>query len=427
MINTAEVFLWGTRIGIIHQDEDKAYISFEYDTSFINSGIELSPVKMPLSGRVYAFPELAGSAFHGAPGLVSDSLPDKFGNRVIERWLSEQGRSLSDFNVIDRLCYTGQRGMGALEYHPVSGPDRSVVEDIDISKMVKFASDVLTGKKEQQLKITDDPGYSQLIRLGTSAGGARAKALIAWNEEKGLIKSGQIDAGNGYEYWLMKFDGVNKNGDHDLEDAVEYTRIEYAYSLMAKDAGIKMSECRLFEENGRYHFMTKRFDRIENQKLHMQTLGALAHIDYNLPGQSGYEEAADITMRLTNSAADVTELYRRMVFNVILVNQDDHVKNIAFLMDKKGEWKLAPAYDLTFSYNPDNTWLRAHQMRINGKTEGITYDDLIASGKAMGLNKTKCDRIISLTRSIADKMSVYLEQSGVSGKTIRMLESVIKQ
>lgn len=426
MINTAEVYLWGTRIGIIHQDDDKSYISFEYDRNFINSGIELSPLKMPLSSRVYTFPELAGSAFHGAPGLVSDSLPDKFGNRVIERWLTEQGRSLSDFNVIDRLCYTGQRGMGALEYHPVSGPDRSVVEDIDISKMVKFASDILTGKKEQQIRITDDPGYSQLIRLGTSAGGARAKALIAWNEEKGLIKSGQIDAGNGYEYWLLKFDGVNKNGDHDLEDEVEYTRIEYAYSLMAKDAGIKMSECRLFEENGRYHFMTKRFDRVQNQKLHMQTLGAIAHIDYNIPGQSGYEEAADITMRLTNSAADVTELYRRMVFNVILVNQDDHVKNTAFLMNKKGEWKLAPAYDLTFSYNPDNTWLRAHQMRINGKTEGITYEDLIASGKAMGLNKAKCDKIVRLTQSIADKISGYLEQAGVSSKTIRMLESIIK-
>ena len=426
MINTAEVFLWGTRIGIIHQDEDKAYISFEYDKRFINSGIELSPIKMPLSDRVYSFPELSGSAFHGAPGLIADSLPDKFGNRVIDRWLAEQGRSLSDFNVIDRLCYTGQRGMGALEYHPVSGPDHSSIEDIDISRMVKFASDILTDKKDQQLKITDDPGYGQLIRLGTSAGGARAKALIAWNENKGLIKSGQIDAGNGFEYWLMKFDGVKKNGDHELEDEVEYTRIEYAYSLMAKDAEIKLSECRLFEENGRYHFMTKRFDRIQNQKLHMQTLGAMTHIDYNLPGQTGYEEAADITMRLTNSAADVTELYRRMVFNVLLVNQDDHVKNLAYLMNKQGEWKLAPAYDLTFSYNPDNTWLRAHQMRINGKTEGITYDDLIASGKAMGMSKLKCEKIICRIQNIADNISEYLKKTGVSSKTIRMIESVIR-
>ena len=426
MINTAEVYLWGTRIGIIHQDKDKNYISFEYDKRFLDSGIEVSPLKMPLSGRVFSFPELAGNAFHGAPGLVADSLPDKFGNRVIECWLSEQGRSLSDFNAIDRLCYTGKRGMGALEYHPVSGPDLALGEDVNVSKMVKFASYILAGKNNQVIKSTDDQDYSQLIRLGTSAGGARAKALIAWNEEKKLIKSGQIDAGNGYEYWLLKFDGVNKNGDHELEDEVEYTRIEYAYSLMAKDSGIRMSDCRLFEENGRYHFMTKRFDRVQNQKLHMQTLGALAHIDYNLPGQTGYEEAAEITMRLTNSAADVAELYRRMVFNVIMVNQDDHVKNIAFLMNKRGEWILAPAYDLTFSYNPDNTWLRAHQMRINGKTEEITHSDLIASGKTMGLNKAKCEKIIEQIYNVAEKFSDYLHRSGVSDRTISMLTSVLE-
>ena len=427
MINTAEVFLWGTRIGIVHQDEDKAYLSFEYDRRFIDSGIELSPIKMPLSSRVYSFPELSGSAFHGAPGLVADSLPDKFGNRVIERWLAEQDRSLSDFNAIDRLCYTGERGMGALEYHPASGPDLTLGEDIDVSKMVKFASDILAGKKTQIIKTADDPDYSQLISLGTSAGGARAKALIAWNEEKKLIKSGQIDAGNGYEYWLLKFDGVNKNGDHELEDEVEYTRIEYAYYLMAKDSGIRMSDCRLFEENGRYHFMTKRFDRIQNQKLHMQTLGAVAHIDYNVPGQTGYEEAAEITLRLTNSAAFVTELYRRMVFNVIMVNQDDHVKNIAFLMNKRGEWSLAPAYDLTFSYNPENTWLRAHQMRINGKTDDITYNDLIASGKTMGLSKAKCEKIIDQIKGVADKFDDYMHLAGVSDKTISMLISVLEK
>ena len=427
MINTAEVYLWGTRIGIIHQDVDKAYLFFEYDKSFLKSGIELSPIKMPLSSRVYSFPELAGSSFHGAPGLIADSLPDKFGNRVIDRWLSEQGRSLSDFNAIDRLCYTGERGMGALEYHPASGPDISLDEDINVAKMVKFASDILVGKQDQQIRISDDPDYSQLIRLGTSAGGARAKALIAWNEEKKTIKSGQIDAGNGYEYWLMKFDGVNKNGDHGLEDAIEYTRIEYAYYLMAKDSGICMNECRLFEEKGRYHFMTKRFDRMQDQKLHMQTLAALAHIDYNLPGQTGYEEAAQITMQLTNSVADVTELYRRMVFNVIFVNQDDHVKNTAFLMNKKGEWKLSPAYDLTFSYNPDNTWLRAHQMSINKKTENISYDDLITSGKNMGIGKAKCTKIISQVQSVAEKYPDYLHQSGVSDKTIRMLSAVLEK
>ena len=425
MINTAEVFLWGTRIGIIHQEEDQGYLSFEYDRDFLRSGIELSPIRMPLNGRVYSFPELAGGAFHGAPGLIADSLPDSFGNRVIERWLSEQGRSISDFNAVDRLCYTGQRGMGALEYRPAHGPDIWKEESVDIAKMVEFASDVLNDKKDQKLRIQDDSGYGQLIQLGTSAGGARAKALIAWNQDTGEIRSGQIEAGDGFEYWLMKFDGVKKNGDHELEDAIEYTRIEYAYSLMAKKAGIKMSDCRLWEENGRFHFMTKRFDRVGNQKIHMQTFGALMHIDYNLPGQSSYEEAADITMRLTNSASSVEELYRRMVFNVLLVNQDDHVKNIAFLMDRKGKWKLAPAYDLTFAYNLENRWLRAHQMRVNGKTSDITYDDLIESGKSMGIAARKCAGIIQTVKGVKEEYVSYMKDAGVSAKTAKTLLPIL--
>jgi len=427
MISTAEVILWGTRIGIIHQGIGDPCISFEYDNAFLKSGIELSPIKMPLSSRVYSFPELVGSAFHGAPGLVADSLPDRFGNRLIERWLNEQERSISDFGAVDRLCYTGTRGMGALEYRPVSGPDLLADEDIDVAKMVEYASEVLAGNQGKRLRLADEPGYSQLISLGTSAGGARAKALIAWNEEKGEIKSGQINAGNGYEYWLLKFDGVSKNGDHNLEDPIEYTKIEYAYSLMAKDAGIVMSDCRLWEENGRYHFLTKRFDRIGNRKLHMQTLGALAHIDYNLPGIFGYEETASIIRQMTNTSSEVEELFRRMVFNVVLVNQDDHVKNVAFLMDRKGNWSLAPAYDLTFAYNPDNTWLRAHQMRINGKTMDITYDDILASGVAMGIKRSKCDSIIESIQKVADRFDHYMTQVGVNNKTVKMMKSIIEK
>lgn len=425
MINTAEVFLWGTRIGIIHQEDGQAYLSFEYDRDFVRSGIELSPIKMPLSNRVYSFPELAGSAFHGAPGLIADSLPDSFGNRVIERWLNEQSRSLNDFNSVDRLCYTGKRGMGALEYQPANGPELWKEDSVDIAKMVDFASDVLNDKKKQKLRIQDDPGYGQLIQLGTSAGGARAKALIAWNEKNGEIRSGQIDAGDGFDYWLMKFDGVKKNGDHDLEDTIEYTRIEYAYSLMAKKAGIKMSDCRLWEENGRFHFMTKRFDRVGNQKIHMQTFGALMHVDYNFPGQSSYEEASEITMRLTHTASDVEELYRRMVFNVLLVNQDDHVKNIAFLMDKRGNWKLAPAYDLTFAYNLENRWLREHQMRVNGKTTDISLEDLIESGKRMSLTHRKCTGIIETIRSVREGYISYMKDAGVSTKTAKTLFAVL--
>ena len=425
MINTAEVILWGTRIGIIHQEDGKPFVSFEYDKDFIGSGIELSPIKMRLSSLVYEFPDLSGDAFHGAPGLIADSLPDKFGNRVIERWLMEQGRSLADFNTIDRLCYTGVRGMGALEYRPAAGPEGLIEEDVNIEKMVEFASEVLSDKESKKLRADEMIGYSQLVQLGTSAGGARAKALIAVNEESSEIKSGQINAGDGFEYWLIKFDGVKRNGDHNLNDSVEYTLIEYAYYLMAKAAGINMEKCKILEENRRHHFMTKRFDRAENQKIHMQTLGALTHIDYNYPGLCSYEQAAEVIRLLNSSMIDVEQLYRRMVFNVVFVNHDDHVKNISFLMNRKGEWKLSPAYDVTFSYNLNNRWLKAHQMLVNGKNANITYDDLVSAGKHMGISSVKCKKIIGDIIKVLNEMDNYFEMAGVREKTYSELAKVI--
>lgn len=425
MINTAEVFLWGTRIGIIHQDDDKPYISFEYDNEFINSGIEVAPIKMKLSSQVYDFPDLVGDAFHGAPGLIADSLPDKFGNKVIERWLLEQGRSINDFNTIDRLCYTGVRGMGALEYKPAAGPEYNLGEDINVEKMVEFASEVLSDKESRKLSADEEIGYSQLVQLGTSAGGARAKALIAWNEETQEIKSGQIDAGDGFDYWLIKFDGVKKNGDHNLNDSVEYTLIEYAYYLMAIDAGIEMEKCIILEDGNRHHFMTKRFDRSGNKKLHMQTLGALTHIDYNYPGLCSYEQAASVLKQINPSIKGVEELFRRMAFNVIMVNQDDHVKNISFLMDKNGSWKLAPAYDITFSYDVNNRWLKAHQMLVNGKVDDIVVGDLIAAGKNMGLSAMKCNRIINEIENVINNKEKYFEKAGVREKTYNNLAKII--
>lgn len=425
MINTAEVFLWGTRIGIIHQDDDKPYISFEYDNEFINSGIEVAPIKMKLSSQVYDFPDLVGDAFHGAPGLIADSLPDKFGNKVIERWLLEQGRSINDFNTIDRLCYTGVRGMGALEYRPAAGPEYNLGEDINVEKMVEFASEVLSDKESRKLSADEEIGYSQLVQLGTSAGGARAKALIAWNEETQEIKSGQIDAGDGFDYWLIKFDGVKKNGDHNLNDSVEYTLIEYAYYLMAIDAGIEMEKCIILEDGNRHHFMTKRFDRSGNKKLHMQTLGALTHIDYNYPGLCSYEQAASVLKQINPSIKGVEELFRRMAFNVIMVNQDDHVKNISFLMDKNGSWKLAPAYDITFSYDVNNRWLKAHQMLVNEKVDDIVVGDLIAAGKNMGLSAMKCNRIINEIENVINNKEKYFEKAGVREKTYNNLAKII--
>lgn len=425
MINTAEVMLWGTRIGIIHMNEANGVVAFEYDKDFLKSNIEVSPIHMPLTERVYEFPELARTAFHGAPGLVADSLPDKFGNKIIDRWLAEQGKSISEFNVIDRLCYTGKRGMGALEYIPATSPFDSTIEDVNISKMVEFASDVLSDRKDKLINLKDNAGYSQLVLLGTSAGGARAKALIAWNEDTEEIKSGQINAGDGFEYWLMKFDGVSKNGDHNLEDSVEYTRIEYGYYLMAKAAGVIMNECRLLEDAGYAHFITKRFDRNNNKKIHMQTLGAISHIDYNIPGLCSYEQAAYYMNRLGIPYSDVEQFYRRMVFNVILINQDDHVKNVSFLMDKNGVWRLSPAYDVTFAYDSSNMWLKAHQMLINGKSSDISYDDLIKCGINMGVSKRKCDAIISYIEDVAKRFSDYMEMAGVREKTCQIMNDII--
>lgn len=425
MNDTAEVYLWGTRIGIIHQDVSKAYAAFEYDKDFVNSGIELSPLRMPLSKNIYEFPALAGEPFHGMPGLVADSLPDRFGNAVIEEWLMSLGKSLSGFTAIDRLCYTGKRGMGALEYVPASTDIKDIDENINVRKMVQFASDVLAGRESVSLKANDNLTYSQLVQVGSSAGGARAKALIAWNEETNEVRSGQMQLGHGYDYWLMKFDNVLKNGDHDLEDQPEYTLIEYAYYLMAKAAGITMNECRIYHSEGDCHFMTKRFDRENGRKLHMQSLGALAHISYQEPGICGYELAAMYMREIGISYKEIEQFYRRMVFNCLAVNQDDHVKNISFIMDRTGKWMLSPAYDITFSYNPTNKWLRAHQMTVNGKTTEITLSDLLEAGTKMGVKERRCKDIISEIGASVSSFATFAEQAGIKEKTLEYINSVL--
>ena len=426
MNNTAEVILWGTRIGIIHQDISKAYTSFEYDENFVNSGIELSPLRMPLSKNIYEFPTLLGDPFYGMPGLVADSLPDRFGNAVIEQWLTSLGKSLSDFTAIDRLCYTGKRGMGALEYVPASTDIKDIDENINVREMVKFASDILSNRENISLKANDSLTYSQLVQVGSLAGGARAKALIAWNEATNEIRSGQMQLGAGYDYWLMKFDNVSKNGDHGLEDKPEYTLIEYAYYLMARACGITMNECRIYNSEGDSHFMTKRFDRENGKNLHMQSLGALAHISYQEPGVCGYELAAMYMKEIGLSYKEIEQFYRRMVFNCLAVNQDDHVKNISFIMDRSGKWMLSPAYDITFSYNPSNKWLRAHQMNINGKTTEIELFDLLEAGAKMGIKERRCKDIINEIGIKVSGFKSFAEQVGIKEKTYNYINSVIE-
>ncbi len=411
-MTAAEVILWGTRIGTVVFDDHSGLGSFEYDPAFLTSGIEVSPITMPLSRRVYTFPELSRRSFHGLPGLLADSLPDKFGNAVFDAWLQSQGRSPDSFDPVERLCYTGSRGMGALEYVPARGPGAAESDRIDIERLVRLASDILCSRKNMHLMIGEN-AMREILRVGTSAGGARAKAIIAWNEQTGDIRSGQIEAGKGYGYWLIKFDGVSKNGDKEGEDAPQYTRIEYAYYLMAKDAGILMNECRLYKESDRYHFMTRRFDRdpVTGAKFHMQSLGSIAHFDFNVPGVYSYEQAAQAMRRLRLTNTEISQFFRRMVFNVIFRNQDDHVKNISFLMNRRGHWSLAPAYDVTYAYNPDGMWTGTHQMTVNGKRDAITTSDLMASAGSMGIKKAEAERIIYEIQGSRSKWLQYAEEA----------------
>lgn len=402
----AEVQLWGRTIGAVSLEEGREVAAFQYAPAFAGSGIELSPLVMPLGTRVYAFPALPRNTFHGLPGLLADSLPDKFGNALIDAWLATQGRTPEGFGAVERLCYTGARGMGALEFVPGLGPKPRKSTKIAIDALVQLASEVLTHRNNLQGHF-DEAGKEKALRdilqVGTSAGGARAKAVIAWNRATNEVRSGQIAAGDGFDYWLLKFDGVMGNKDKEMEDPKGYGVIEYAYHLMAKAAGITMSECRLLEENGRRHFMTRRFDRLAGgEKLHMQSLCALAHFDFNLAGAYAYEQALLTIRQLKLPMAAVEEQFRRMVFNIVARNQDDHVKNIAFLMNKQGEWSLAPAFDVTYSYNSSGVWTAMHQMTLNGKRDGFTLEDFEACAKSSlmkrGRAKTLIDEVQAAVR-----------------------------
>lgn len=411
----AEVRLWGRGIGAVSLEPGRDVAAFQYDPAFAKSGIELSPLAMPLSDRVYEFPALPKGTFHGLPGLLADSLPDRFGNALIDAWLATQGRTPESFSAVDRLCYTGTRGMGALEFFPALGPKPRRASKIEVSALVQLASEVLTHRnnlmghfhtagKEQALR--------DILRVGTSAGGARAKAVIAWNRDTNEVRSGQIAAGEGFDYWLLKFDGVSGNKDKELEDPKGYGVIEYAYHLMARAAGITMNECRLLEENGRRHFMTKRFDRLPGgEKLHMQSLGALSHFDFNQAGAYSYEQALLAIRQLELPMAAVEEQFRRVVFNIVARNQDDHVKNIAFLMNKQGEWSLAPAFDVTYSYNPSGSWTAMHQMTLNGKQDGFTFEDFETCAKSALMKRGRAAAIIEEVLLAAKRWPEFAEQA----------------
>ena len=416
MVNVAKVTLWGHLAGAVAWMNEEGYASFEFDPDFLTLGIDLAPVTMPLASlqkgqRIHSFPGLSRETYFGLPGLLADSLPDKFGNRLIDVWLAMQGRTPGSMNPVERLCYVGNRGMGALEFEPMLQNGKEKVQHLEISELVGLAREALRQKEGLHAELSKNEAFAlhEIILVGTSAGGARAKAIIAWNESTGEVVSGQLQAPEGFSHWLIKFDGVTNDL---LGDPKGYGRIEFAYYQMAIDCGIIMSESRLFQEGGRAHFMTKRFDRIENnQKLHLQTLCGLCHYDFNDPAAYSYEQAFQAMRQLRLPYTDAEQLFTRMVFNVISRNMDDHTKNFAFLMNKQGTWSLSPAYDVTYAFNPSNKWLARHQMSVNGKRENITPGDLISVGKQMNIKKAR--EIIGHVQSVVSNWTIYAQKAEI--------------
>jgi serine/threonine-protein kinase HipA len=404
--------LWGHDIGAVFWDDASNVGAFEYTVEFQQSGVELAPLTMPLGPRIYRFPELARSSFRGLPGLLADSLPDDFGNALIRQWLIREGRDEANFSPVEQLCYIGLRGTGALEFRPARRQVSGGSVPLQLGSLVELAGDVLAQRDalSYSLGVDDEQALDDILRVGTSAGGARAKAVVAWNPKSGELRSGQVKAPAGFEYWILKFDGV-ENREHGLADPQGYGKTEFAYYLMARDSGIEMMPCRLYEENGRSHFMTRRFDRLDNgDKVHMQSLFAMMHLDNQLPGAHSYEQAMLAIERLGIGKSALEEQFRRMAFNVIGRNQDDHTKNIAFLMDKDGRWKLAPAFDVVYSWNPAGDWTSRHQMTINGKRDDFSSSDLLAVAARFGIQQGE-----ELLQQVRDAVSLWPEYASRAG------------
>jgi serine/threonine-protein kinase HipA len=378
----AKVFYRQELVGMVSWDRDRRVSSFEYARGYLAQGHALAPLQMPVRRGVFQFPKLPES-FAGLPGLLADCLPDAFGHALIDEWLRSQNRRPDEFTPLDRLCYVGDRGMGALEFRPTLRPEATHSEQVDVADLVALASRALARKENLRTDLESETALNDILRVGTSAGGARAKAIIGWNPITGEVRSGQTDVPAGFSHWLLKFDGVNSSFDG-VQDPQGYGRIEYAYALMAKVAGLEMMPCRLHEEGGRAHFMTRRFDRTDQGgKLHYASLFGLAHMDYTAPGaqRHSYEDYFEVIHRLDLAPSDRLQAFQRMVFNILGCNRDDHVKNFGFLMSETGQWRLSPAFDITYAHNPaPGKWTATQQMSVRGKRDSITREDLIALG-----------------------------------------------
>jgi serine/threonine-protein kinase HipA len=393
-------------VGAVLYDSELQLGYFEYDTQFIKTGLQLSPIMMPLSNKVYSFPEADQSCFKGLPGMLADSLPDDFGNAVLNAWVASQGMSVNDITPTQRLQYTGKRGMGALEYTPATRvKSLNAARQINIDSLVSIAQEVLDTRADMQVSLPQDGTEDRqamlaLLSVGMSAGGARPKAVLAFNQDFTQVRSGQTAIPDGYKHYLLKFDGVSEQNTRQetFGDPLGYSAMEYVYHLMAMECEINMMPCHLLVEGRRRHFLTQRFDRIGNQKVHVQTLNGLVHKSYKQVGSYSYEELFLVARQLKLSADEALQIFRRMAFNVIARNHDDHSKNFGFVYDKK--WKLAPAYDIAYSYRPGSPWVDKHWMTINGKRDQFTRDDFYTFERLFPIfKKRKIDSILDQTIS----------------------------
>ena len=421
--STAYVNLWGKTVGAVTWLSDKGYSLFEYDPSFIAKNINISPIHMGLnkanSGHIFSFPNIDRETFKGLPGLLANSLPDNFGNSVIDAWLTREGRNPGTFNPVERLCCIGTRGMGALEYSPVkSHKSLKKTVGIEVKKLMALAQGILIKRKMFDIHVCGNDKQKaeamlDILRVGVSAGGAIPKAIIAMNDKQDVL-SGQTDVPDGYDHWIIKFDGISGDSADTFGKAREECKIEYAYSLMAKEAGIDMTDCRLLKENGRSHFVTKRFDREQNEKTHVLSLASIGHFGWNPIGTVGYESAFQIMRMLKLPYQEQEQQFRRMVFNVVSRNVDDHVKNISYTMNKSGQWKLSPAYDLTFSVNPLDALGEVHKMTINGRQDDFSFDDL--TNVACNVEIKKPEEIIEEIIDTVAMWPEFAKEAGVSKK-----------
>lgn len=418
-------------VGAVSFDTQTGLGAFEYAPSFIKTGIELSPLKMPLAQGIYSFPELDFNTFKGLPGLVADSLPDDFGNAVLNAWVAMRGKSPNDITPLQRLQYTGARGMGALEYAPATQiKSLNASQQVDIDSLLSIAQAILNARNDFSAELSknnadDREAMLALLSVGMSAGGARPKAVLAFNADFTQARSGQTDAPEGFTHYLMKFDGVSEQHAHQeiFGDPLGFGAMEFVYYLMAKDCGIDMMPCHLLPEGQRRHFITQRYDRVGNEKVHVQTLNGLAHVDYQKPGSFSYAELFAVLRQLKLSAVDAEQLFRRMVFNIVARNHDDHAKNFGFML-RGDKWGLAPAYDLAYSYKPGSKWVNSHWMNLNGKRDDFVRADFYSLEKLSPLFNRSF--INSVLNEIIEKVSGW-ERLATEAQVPRILIDEVAQ